>query len=198
MGLIGPNELVAQIHPRMPVILPLATSRCVVRRNGRWRPKSVVAPLPCRPDANVGNFPTGKQPKEMMIHRSGNPFIQSQHRQQPMRLNSCGSRHTLVSEIALCLGCLLSWLRVIRHPRDIDYHDRFVAHDPCIMPRRQQRYFTWTKLILTPIVHTDSETAGDMVLQVRSLAAFGIYNWFYAGRPFPPRLQCGTSERNSA
>ena len=25
-----------------------------------------------------------------------------------------------------------------------------------------------------------------MVLQVRSLAAFGIYNWFYAGRPFPP------------
>jgi len=92
MGLIGPNELVAQIHPRMPVILPLATSRCVVRRNGRWRPKSVVAPLPCRPDANVGNFPTGKQPKEMMIHRSGNPFIQSQHRQQPMRLNSCASR----------------------------------------------------------------------------------------------------------
>ena len=34
--------------------------------------------------------------------------------------------------------------------------------------------------ILTPIVHTDSEMARDMVLQVRpaSLAAFGIYNWF--------------------
>jgi putative SOS response-associated peptidase YedK len=26
-----PNELVAQIHPRMPVILPLATSRGLVR-----------------------------------------------------------------------------------------------------------------------------------------------------------------------
>ena len=29
-----PNELVAQIHPRMPVILPPATSRGLVRGNG--------------------------------------------------------------------------------------------------------------------------------------------------------------------
>jgi putative SOS response-associated peptidase YedK len=29
-----PNELVAQIHPRMPVILPPATSRDLVRGNG--------------------------------------------------------------------------------------------------------------------------------------------------------------------
>jgi hypothetical protein len=27
--------------------------------------KSVVAPLPCRPDADVGNFSAGKQPEEL-------------------------------------------------------------------------------------------------------------------------------------
>ena len=27
-----------------------------------------------------------------MIHRSGNPFMHSQHRRQPMRLNSCASQ----------------------------------------------------------------------------------------------------------
>jgi hypothetical protein len=30
-----------------------------------------------------------------MIHRSGNPFMQSQQRRQPMRLNSCASRQVL-------------------------------------------------------------------------------------------------------
>jgi putative SOS response-associated peptidase YedK len=57
-------QLVAQIHPRMPVILPLATSRGLVRRNRQREPESVVAPLPCRPDAHVGNFSAGKQPEE--------------------------------------------------------------------------------------------------------------------------------------
>jgi hypothetical protein len=56
----------------------------------------------------------------------------------------------------------------------------------------------WTKLILTPIIHAQSDTTRYMVLQVTSLAAFGIYGWFYAGGPFPSRLQCGTSKRNSA
>src|SRR5262245_541631 len=50
-----------------------------------------------------------------------------------------------------------------------DYHDRFVAHDPCVMSRRHQRYLPWTRLVLAPIVHTDSETAGDMVLRGRFL-----------------------------
>src|SRR6266478_3097282 len=31
----------------------------------------------------------------MMIHRSGNPFMQSQHRGQPMRLNFCASSQVL-------------------------------------------------------------------------------------------------------
>src|SRR4029077_7077885 len=37
-----------------------------------------------------------------------------------------------------------------------------------------------------------------MVLQVSRLAAFGVYDWFYAGRPFPSRLQGGATKRNSA
>jgi hypothetical protein len=42
------------------------------------------------------------------------------------------------------------------------------------------------KLILTPIVHTDSETAGDMVLQMTGLTAFGIYDWLYTSGHFHP------------
>jgi putative SOS response-associated peptidase YedK len=40
-----PNELVAQIHPKMPVILPQATSRGLARGNRRWKLKSVIGPL---------------------------------------------------------------------------------------------------------------------------------------------------------
>ena len=44
------------------------------------------------------------------------------------------------------------------------------------------------KLILTPVVHAHPETPGDMILQVTSLAAFGIYDRFYASRPSPSGL----------
>ena len=33
---------------------------------------------------------------EMTIHRCGNLFIQSQHRRQPMRLNSCVSKNVFL------------------------------------------------------------------------------------------------------
>jgi hypothetical protein len=68
------------------------TSRRLAGRNGKRELKRFIAPLPCRPDANVGNFSAGKQRGRMMIHRSGNPFIQSQHRRQTIGLNSCASR----------------------------------------------------------------------------------------------------------
>jgi hypothetical protein len=54
--------------------------------------KELLVPSPLRPDANVGNFSTGKQRGSLMIYHSGNPFSQSQHRRRPMRLNSFGSR----------------------------------------------------------------------------------------------------------
>jgi hypothetical protein len=44
----------------------------------------------------------------------------------------------------------------------------FIYCKACPIDKTERR-FTWTKLILTPIVHTDSESAGDMVLQVRTL-----------------------------
>jgi hypothetical protein len=40
-----PDELVAQIHPRMPVILPPATSRRMARGNGERELKRVTGPL---------------------------------------------------------------------------------------------------------------------------------------------------------
>jgi len=39
-----PNELVAQIHPRMPAILPQATSRGLAWRNGGWKLKREISP----------------------------------------------------------------------------------------------------------------------------------------------------------
>jgi hypothetical protein len=63
------------------------------------------------------------------------------------------------------------------------------------MAGRQKGYVTRTKLVLTAVIHAHSDTSGDMILQVTSLAAFGIYEGFYAGRPFPSRLQSSTSKR---
>jgi hypothetical protein len=74
----------------------------------------------------------------------------------------------------------LSLSRVFRHPCDIDYHAWFVTYYPRVMSWRQQRYFAWSELVFTPVIHADLETPGDMVLQVTRLAAFGFYNWFYA------------------
>jgi putative SOS response-associated peptidase YedK len=60
------NELVAQIHPRMPVILPKQHHAAWLREteDANLKELLVACPLPCRSDADVGNFPTGKQPKE--------------------------------------------------------------------------------------------------------------------------------------
>ena len=77
----------------MPVILPPATSRSLVRGNGERKLKRVAGPLSCRPDADVGNFSASKQRGSLMIHYSGNLFQQSQPRRRPMRLNSCANRY---------------------------------------------------------------------------------------------------------
>ena len=77
----------------MPVILPPATSRSLVRGNGERKLKRVAGPLSCRPDADVENFSASKQRGSLMIHHSGNLFQQSQPRRRPMRLNSCANRY---------------------------------------------------------------------------------------------------------
>ena len=77
----------------MPVILPPATSRSLVRGNGERKLKRVAGPLPCQPDPDVGNFSASKQRGSLMIHHSGNLFQQSQPRRRPMRLNSCANRY---------------------------------------------------------------------------------------------------------
>jgi putative SOS response-associated peptidase YedK len=48
------NELVAQIHPRMPVILPEEHRTAWL---GETEDGRIYLSLSCRPDANVGNFP---------------------------------------------------------------------------------------------------------------------------------------------
>src|SRR5437867_5084782 len=62
----------------------------------------------------------------------------------------------------------------------------------------QQRHLARPELLLASVIHAHPETSRDMVLKVTSLAALGIYDRFYAGRPFPSRLQSSTSKRDSA
>jgi putative SOS response-associated peptidase YedK len=59
-----PNELVAQIHPRMPVILPERHHAVWLGETEDGNLKELLVPYPCRPDANVGNFSASKQPEE--------------------------------------------------------------------------------------------------------------------------------------
>src|SRR6516164_379084 len=68
-----PNDLIAQIHPRMPVILPERHHAAWLEETENGNLKELLVPLPCRPDANVGNLSAGKQSGRMMIHHSGKP-----------------------------------------------------------------------------------------------------------------------------
>jgi len=83
------------------------------------------------------------------------------------------------------------------HPREINYYGRFIANNPGVVSRRQQRHFAGSDLVFSPVLHAISDTSGYMILQVARLAAFGIYQWFYARRPFPARLEGGTPKSDS-
>ena len=58
-----PNDLVAQIHPRMPVILPEQDHAAWLGETDDGNLKSVTGPLSCRPNANVGNFSDSREPE---------------------------------------------------------------------------------------------------------------------------------------
>jgi putative SOS response-associated peptidase YedK len=62
-----PNELVAQIYPRMPVIIPEQHHAAWLEKTDDGNVKSLqkfTRPLPCRSDAHVGNLPESQQPEE--------------------------------------------------------------------------------------------------------------------------------------
>jgi|SRR6516162_7162900 putative SOS response-associated peptidase YedK len=77
------------------VILPPATSRRLARGNGGGNLKDLLVPYPADQMRMWEISPRPKQRGRMMIHRSANPFMQSQRRRQPMRSHSCLSRQTL-------------------------------------------------------------------------------------------------------
>src|SRR5215475_5518058 len=69
-----PNELVAQIHPRMPVILPEKHHAAWLSETDDGNLKELLVPiLPTR--CACGKFPQGSIARRTTIHRSGNLFI---------------------------------------------------------------------------------------------------------------------------
>ena len=83
-----PNELVAQIHPRMPVILAEQHHAAWLGETDNGNLKELLLPYSAD-EMRMWEISPRVNSRRMMIHRSGNPFMHSQHRRQPMRLNSC-------------------------------------------------------------------------------------------------------------
>jgi hypothetical protein len=61
------------------IYVAVATLLLLAAVVGQGPANRTTGPLPCRPDSEVGDFSAGKQRGSLMLHRSGNPFVQSQH-----------------------------------------------------------------------------------------------------------------------
>ena len=70
-----PNELVAQIHPRMPVILPERHHAAWLGETDDGNLKALLLPYPADQMRMWDISPQGKQRGSLMIHRSGNPLM---------------------------------------------------------------------------------------------------------------------------
>src|SRR5580693_5356757 len=76
-----PNELVAQIHPRMPVILPEEHYAAWLGETEGGNLKELLVPYPAD-QMRMWEISSRLTVRRMMNHRSGNPFMQSQQRRE--------------------------------------------------------------------------------------------------------------------
>jgi len=88
-----PNELVAQIHPRMPVILPEKHHTAWLGETESGNLKELLVPYPADQMRLWEISPRVNSPKND-DPSLGNPFTQSKPRRQPMPWNSCLSRQS--------------------------------------------------------------------------------------------------------
>jgi hypothetical protein len=77
--------------------------------------------------------------------------------------------------------CEISRYRTLKtwadeHTLKIHHNDRFLAHNPCIVARRQQRHVTRSAIELGAVVHFYPENSGNMELEVWRLATFCLGN----------------------
>jgi hypothetical protein len=92
-GITGPvmrNELVAQIHPRMPAIPPEQHHAAWLGETDDGNLKDLLVPYPADQMRMWKISPRVNSPKNDNPSL-WEPFMQSQHRQRAMRLNSCAS-----------------------------------------------------------------------------------------------------------
>lgn len=89
-------------------------------------------------------------------------------------------------------------LRVVDHPLEIDDHGGLVADGPGIVPGGQEGHIARFAIQLGAIVHEHAEHAGDMVLEVRGLAAFRLGDGLHAFRPAPAGLEDGPGNGGTA
>ena len=89
-------------------------------------------------------------------------------------------------------------LGVFGHAGDINDDDWFIADDPRIVTGRQQGNFTRSKFLCAAVIHEHVQPSGNVILQVRGFAAFGLGDGFDARGPFPSGLEGGAAEGDAA
>ncbi len=94
--------------------------------------------------------------------------------------------------------CRLLRLRVLQHPLEIHHHHGFVADNPPIVARRQQRDITRLAIELRAVIHAHAQHARNVVLKMRRLAALRFRHRLYGRRPSPSRLEDGPADGRTA
>src|SRR3954468_5802504 len=87
---------------------------------------------------------------------------------------------------------------VVEHALEVDHHGGLVADHPRIVTRRQERDVARLAVELGAVVHLDAQHAGDVVLEVRRLAALGAGERLHRGRPAPAGLEHGAPDGGAA
>ena len=60
---------------------------------------------------------------------------------------------------------------VIDHALEIDNDSGVIANNPGIVAARQERNVAWSAVEFIAIIHSNSQYAGDVILEMRGLAA---------------------------
>src|ERR671936_1517050 len=87
------------------------------------------------------------------------------------------------------LGLRSAVLRVVTGAVPVDDHNRLVSDDPGVVAARQRGDLAGAGDELGAVVHTDRELAGDVVLEVRRLAAVRSGDRLDVVGPAPARLE---------
>src|SRR5581483_10016379 len=81
------------------------------------------------------------------------------------------------------IATVSSRFRVIEHALEIHDHRLLVADDPGVVAGGEERDVAGFAVEFGAVVHFDADDAGDVILEVRRLAALCLGDRLHGGRP---------------